>query len=40
VVTGVQLFEPLACYMGVDLRRGQVAVAKQELDHTQIGTVI
>ena len=32
--------QPVALYMGVDLRRGDIGVAKHLLNATQIGTMI
>ena len=37
---GVQLLEPLACHVRVDLRGRQVAVAKQHLHHAQVRAVV
>jgi hypothetical protein len=36
----VQLLEPLAGDMGVDLRRRDVGVAEQQLHHAQVGAVV
>src|ERR1700739_4207693 len=40
MVLGVQLLQPLACYVGVDLGGGQIAVTEQHLHHAQVGAVV
>ena len=40
VVSGVQLLEPLARHVGVDLRGRDVGVAEQQLHGAQVGAVV
>ncbi|PUB80447.1 MAG: hypothetical protein DBP01_17365, partial [gamma proteobacterium symbiont of Ctena orbiculata] len=40
MVSGVQLFQPLPCHMGVDLSGGQVTVSQQQLYYAQISAVV
>src|SRR5690349_9333414 len=37
---GVQLLEPLACHVRVDLRRREIAVPKEHLHHAQVGAMV
>ena len=36
----MDLFQPLARYMGIYLRGGNIRMAQQHLHNTQIGTVV
>src|SRR3954471_24817739 len=40
MVPGMQLLQALARHMGIDLRRGDIGVAEQELHHAQVGAMV
>lgn len=40
VVAGVKRLQALARDVSIDLSRGQIAVAEQQLDHTQVRAVV
>jgi hypothetical protein len=40
MMLGVELLEPFACNVRINLCRGNIRVTQQHLDHSQIGAVI
>ncbi len=40
MMPGVQVFEALPGHVGVNLRRGQVAVSQKHLHHAKVGPVV
>ena len=40
MMIGMELLQPLARHVGVDLRRRDVGVAEQQLHHAQVGAVV
>ena len=40
MMLGMQLLEPFACHMGIDLRGGNIRMPQQQLHHAQISTMI
>ena len=39
-MSGMELLQPLACHMGVDLRGGNVGMAQQQLHHAQVCAMV